>query len=517
MPLTGPALTTPAPIHAILRAGVAAAPDDEALVSLDARWTWREFDAVGERLARHYLGLGLRPGDRLASLMPNRDALLIHYVACMKAGLVAVPLNYRYTPTEIDHALGVSGAAALFAHAERGADIAASPLATALPLGTIAYGAAGRLSPSYEFLIAADPPDARLREPAPGEPAAIFFTSGSTGAAKGVTHSHGSLAAMFAMCAAAFELTPKDTMLPGSSLSHIGGFLFSFAALSVGARVLIAKSYDADGVLPLFRSERPTVLCMVPAALFTVVRDGHARREDFTSLRLCRCGSDKVPLQLEQEFAALTGHQIDEGYASTEAGLVTLNPPSGRIVMGSVGKVLPGLDVSIRDDAGDEVAPGADGNLWLRGPSLMSGYWGNEEATRAVLRDGWFDSGDRMSVDADGYFWFRGRKKQIIVHDGANIFPQEVEDALLAHAAVASAGVIGIHDQIHGENVRAYVGLKPGQTRPSAVDLILFARARIGYKAPEDIVFLDEMPLNPAGKVDRVRLKAMAAERHGPE
>ena len=162
-----------------------------------------------------------------------------------------------------------------------------------------------------------------------------------------------------------------------------------------------------------------------------------------------------------------------------------------------------------------EVPVGADGNLWIRSRSVMAGYWRDDAATHEVMRDGWLDTGDLMRADADGYLWFRGRKKQIIVHDGSNIFPQEVEDALLAHPAVVAAGVIGVRDLLHGENVRAYVTRKPG-TSVTAQGLIAFARERVGYKAPEEIEFLDQMPLNATGKTDRVRLKAIAAARHEP-
>ncbi|MCP4384401.1 MAG: long-chain fatty acid--CoA ligase, partial [Hyphomicrobiales bacterium] len=138
----------------------------------------------------------------------------------------------------------------------------------------------------------------------------------------------------------------------------------------------------------------------------------------------------------------------------------------------------------------------------------------NEQATNGALRDGWLDTGDRMTANDEGYLWFRGRKKQIIVHDGSNIYPQEVEDALLSHPAVKNAGVIGIHDLVHGENVRAYVTLKPDAAPTRVDDLIEHAHGIVGYKAPEDIVFLEDIPLNPTGKVDRVTLKALAEERH---
>jgi acyl-CoA synthetase (AMP-forming)/AMP-acid ligase II len=143
----------------------------------------------------------------------------------------------------------------------------------------------------------------------------------------------------------------------------------------------------------------------------------------------------------------------------------------------------------------------------------MIGYWNRPDATAETIVDGWLDTGDVVAADADGYLWFRGRKKQIIIHDGSNICPQEVEESLLEHPAVEAAGVIGIHDLVHGENVRAYVTLKPDVPRPTMTDLIKFSRQRVGYKAPSEIVVLDEMPLNATGKVDRVALKQLAEAR----
>ena len=154
------------------------------------------------------------------------------------------------------------------------------------------------------------------------------------------------------------------------------------------------------------------------------------------------------------------------------------------------------------------------GRLWLRSRATMIGYWNRPDATATVLVEGWLDTGDVMSRDKDGYLWFAGRKKQIIVHDGSNISPQDVEGALLEHPAVAAAGVVGIHNLAHGENVRAYITLHEGIEIPGAGELIAFARERIGYKAPEEVVFLDEMPLTPVGKTDRATLKKMADTQH---
>jgi len=319
---------------------------------------------------------------------------------------------------------------------------------------------------------------------------------------------------MTASAAAAFEITAADTVLPGSSCTHIGGFGFSLTALSVGGRAVIARTFDHAEIGPLLRQIRPTVLSMLPTALLHLIREEGTTADDFSSLRLCRSGGDKVPEELEKEFRALTGHLVSEGYGLTETGLAARNPPSGFDKIGSIGMVSPGFTVSIRGGDGAEQAVGEEGRVWLKTRSETVGYWNDPKATAEVERDGWFDTGDVMKIDADGYLWFCGRQKQIIVHDGSNISPQEVEDALLDHPAVESAGVVGVHDLLHGENVRAYVVLKPDVPRPTAAELIQFARGHVGYKAPEEIVFLDAMPVNATGKVDRTALKKLAAADH---
>ena len=519
MPIEGPPLRGPAaPLPLVVQAALERSPDAVALASEVRRITWRELDRLSSALAAGYGTLGLAPGDRVASLMPNRIDLVIHYIACARAGLVATPLNYRYTATEIDHALEVSGAAALLVHAERAADVAASRLAPDLPRGVISYQEQEPAISAHRFeaLAAEEPRPADLPTVDLAAPAAIFFTSGSTGPAKGVTHTFETLAWMCAATADAFGLTPDDVFVPGSSMSHVGSFLWTFATLSAGARVAVVRDLDAHGVLTMLRAERPTVLAMLPAALTALLRDHDVTPEDFASLRICRAGSDKVSVELESEFAHLVGFPIVEGYGMTEVGMATLNPPSGLVKPGSIGRPVGGFAIALRDEAGGEVPTGTTGRVWIKSPTCTVGYWGDPAASAEILEDGWLDSGDLASADEDGYLWFFGRKKQIIVHDGSNISPFEVEGALTEHPAVALAGVVGIHDLVHGENVRAYVTVEAGERRPTANELIAFARARVGYKAPEEVVFLDEMPLNPTGKIDRVGLKRIAEEHLHP-
>jgi acyl-coenzyme A synthetase/AMP-(fatty) acid ligase len=321
---------------------------------------------------------------------------------------------------------------------------------------------------------------------------------------------------MIASAVAAFELDASDVFLPGSSMSHIGSFLWALSMLSAGGRVVVARSTDSHELLPLLREHQPTVLAMIPAALSALVRDHDLQPGDFASLRICRAGADKVSTELLTEFAAVAGFPIVEGYGMTEVGLATLNPPSGIVKQGSIGLPVCGFSIAVRGEDGEPVEAGSVGRIWIRTRSRMTGYWEASEATEEVVRDGWLDSGDLARPDEDGYLWFFGRKKQVIVHDGSNVSPLEVEGALGEHPAVALSGVVGVHDTVHGENVRAYVTLREGAERPSSADLIVFCRERIGYKAPEEVVFLDEMPLNPTGKIDRVGLKKMAEDHLHP-
>jgi len=304
---------------------------------------------------------------------------------------------------------------------------------------------------------------------------------------------------------------PDDVMMPAGSASHVGGHHLSMMTFAAGGRVVMARSYDGDEILPLLREERPTKMWMLPSALYALTRDHNARRADFASVKACFSGGDKVSEALETDFTKLAGIPIDEDYGMTEMGIPTVTPPAG-LRIGSIGPIAPGYQASIRDSKGAEVPTGQDGRLWIGFPGNMVGYWNNPEATAETVVDGWLDTGDVMSADEDGYLWFHGRQKQIIIHDGSNICPQEVEAALLEHDAVASAGVVGVQDPRHGENARGYVTMDSGAPRPTMQDLIRFARDRVGYKAPEEIVFLGAMPLNATGKVDRVTLKKMASE-----
>jgi len=510
MLIQGSPLENPVNLLNILRAGLNSKPNDQALVSTRTSWTYRELERDTNHLAANLLGLGLRKGDRVATLLPNRNALIVFYIACLKAGLVVVPLNYRYMAPEIDHALRLTKASILLAHAERDTDLAQVNYINKLPFGIIGFETNDGRHLTFESLLEQEPEISDLPNPALSDPCFIFFTSGSTGKPKGVTHTHETMGWMIASAIEAYEITSEDIILPGSSISHIGGLGMALFGLATGAKVITAQTFDVDEIISLFIDDRPTLLWMLPAALITLVHEQRVPRDLFKSLRLCTSGGDKVPAELEHRFTELSGLMIDECWGMSEIGFSTVSPPSGLNKPGSVGKLNPGFSLSIRDEDGTELQSNEEGRLWIKSRTNMIGYWDNPQATAETIQDNWLDTGDVMSVDKDGYLWFCGRKKQIIIHDSSNICPQEVEEALLEHSAVTNAGVVGIHDLVHGENVRAYITLLEGVERPTMLELIQFAQERIGYKAPEQIVVLNSMPINPVGKVDRVNLKEMA-------
>ena len=507
MPISGPFLSRPAPLHELLTEPARTKPDEIAVISGEARWSWAQLERDVQRMAAHFVADGLRPGDRLATLVPNCGALLVVYLACLKAGGVVTPLNYRYRPAGLNTALELSGARMMFAHGDRADDLAATRAVRDLDLGVLSVGGEIAGARRYEDLQAQAPPNGLLPEINPDDTALLFFTSGSTGTPKGVMHSITSFGSIVSSFAQARELDARDVVFPGGSISHVGSLGAALAALSVQASVVLTQGFATETVARALRTAHPTLIVALPAALIALMHGGGLSRADFASVRTVISGGDAFPVELAQAFREFSGVQVTETYGLTEATGALLGPMDGSGKPGSVGHVCPGFTASIRDDQGQESAQGV---LWLSGAPVCQGYWNNPDETQACFVDGWFNTGDLMEVDADGFFWFHGRRKQIIVHDGSNIAPQEVEEAVMHHPAVSLAGAVGVENALHGENVWAFVTLDPEVPRPPVQEIIDTARGQIGYKAPEMVVVLEEMPLNVTGKVDRVALKRMA-------
>ena len=513
MQVSGRFLAEPFELDHPLRAGLSRDPSAVAVHDLNRSMSWVDLEESCNALARRYLNLGLRPGDRIASLMPNSLELLIHYLSGLRCGFVLTPLNDRYTVPEINHALEVSGARCLLHHCERQSDVDASNAPRACELGCIRAndaGFLGELSAELSENLGDLPPFQTEHDP--DQPCFLFFTSGSTGKPKGVTHTRKSLGWMFSSVAEVTGLKPGEQFLAGSSLSHIASSTFALSALCRGASVLVPNNLSCHCLETLLRQHHPQVVMALPVTLFSLVRDERLQRSDFSSVRLCISGGDKVNHQLHVEFEQATGQRIDECYGMNEIGFASLSPIEAENRIGSVGQMCPGFEGCIRSADGRELSSGEEGVLWVKSPTLTVGYWNNPAATAETIQEGWLNTGDAMRLDDDGYLWFCGRRKQIIVHDGSNICPQDVEEALMEHPAVDQAGVIGIEDDVHGQNVHAYVSFKTGCSVPTIPDLISFARDRVGYKAPEVLQVLPSLPLNSVGKINRVALHSLVSK-----
>jgi long-chain acyl-CoA synthetase len=476
-------------------------------------WTYSRLDAEAARLAGAWLARGLDRGDRVAMLLPNRPEALIVYLACFKAGLAAVPLDYRYQPPQINYVLRHSGSRMLISHAERLDDVAACEEARHLEVAVVGDDDARPGAPPLAH--GPTPPGGDLESAAfrPDDVAIIFYTSGTTGRPKGVTLTRASLIAGTTKFLARVSLAASDVALVSAPVNRPFALRTQVlpTLLAGGGVFLLERFTPADYLAALRQSPPKTFLALIPSALHQVLHHPDVRREDFASVRLCVSGGDRVPRDLHHAFQRLTGQELSEQCGMTETGMYAMTPPFGRKKPGSIGLPFYGVQVCLVDARGNDVRAGEVGEVIVHSPLMMDGYWNDSAQTRKALRDGWCRTGDLARFDEDGYLWFVGRRKNIIVHDGANVSPAEVEDALLAHPAVAQACVVGVTDPVHGQNVHAFVTLHPAANPPTAEELRRFAEKGLSRPmVPEQIHIVTELARTGAGKIDRDRLQWQA-------
>jgi long-chain acyl-CoA synthetase len=476
-------------------------------------WTYIRLEEEASHLARTWLARGLEPGDRVAMLLPNMPEALLVYIACFKAGLAAVPMDYRYQPPQINYVLRHSGSRILVSHADRLDDVAACDEARHLQLAAVGEDGARHGVPPLTYGSPPAGPDLASAEFRPDDVAIIFYTSGTTGRPKGVMLTRAGLTAGTKKFLARVPLGPSDIALVSSPLNRPFALRTQvLPTLHAGGGVFLLEKSSPENYLAALRQSPPkTFLALAPYALHQVVHHSGARRDDFAGVRLCISGGDRVPLELHHAFHRLTGLELSEQCGMTETGMYALTPPFGRKKPGSIGLPFYGAQVCILDAQGNDVPAGQVGEVIVHSPLMMDGYWNDSAQTRKVMRDGWCRTGDLARFDEDGYLWFMGRKKNIIVRDAWNISPLEVEDALLAHPAVAQACVVGVTDAVHGQSVHAFVTLQADANAPTAEELRQFAGQKLQPQSvPERIHIVAELPRTGAGKVDRDRLQWQA-------
>ena len=448
------------------------------------RWTYGRLFAGAQRRAAWLRDVhGVRPGDRVAWSAGNRPEFFELLFACARLGAILVPINWRLAPPEAAYVVEHCRPRLVVDEARFAGDYA---LAEQGPL-----------------------PEVAAHPTADDAPLLILYTSGTTGRPKGAVLTHGSVTWNSVNTQVACDLRADDATVTFTPLFHTGAInVLSLPLLHRGGKVVLLRGFDAGRILAATAAEGATILFGVPTT-FEMLRDDPAfAHADLDRVRFALCGGAPCPLGLIDDYAR-KGVVFRQGFGLTEVGpnCFSLPPEDARRKAGTVGFPVMHCQARIVDAQGRDVARGEVGELWLRGPHVCGGYWEDPAATAAALRDGWWATGDLFTVDDEGYYRVVGRKKEMFISGGENVYPAEVEQALLAHAGVKEAAVVGVPDPRWGEVGWAFVA--PASADAGAVRAALEGKlAR--YKLPKRVIAVDALPRNATGKVVRAQLAALA-------
>ena len=513
-------------IAQILRASVDRHPDRTALVFGYRRWTYAEWLDRIECMAHALRTLGVRPGDRVAMFLWASEFSVTSYFACQLLGAIAVPLNHRLTAKEAGFILDDSGARVLI-------------------YGKAMTDAARRIENTvrsvHAFICCANDPDqvphghhhfetlveeradtGYLNHFAKADHiSALVYTSGTTGRPKGVIHTHGNDVAIAMNCVMEYGLKARDTALHIAPLYHVGGMQAYFIPhLLVGGTNVVIGKYDVERTLEAIAAERVTTLFAVPTQIQDMLHNPGLPDIDLSSLRLITTGGAAITTAAMEQVIERLCPNIYNGYGMTEASLaLMLHPEDATTRLGSCGK--PTLITEarvIRFDEGKDVSPddrvprGEIGQLIVRGPQVMEGYWNRPFATSQKLKAGWVYTGDLFNQDADGYYFYQGRADDMIISGGENIYPREVEDVIAHCPGVREVAVIGVPDAKWGQIVTAcIVAHDPDLVPGDVTEFFAASGALASFKKPRNVHILEALPMNPSGKVLRGALLAMVA------
>ncbi|MGY2489728.1 AMP-binding protein [Cupriavidus sp. CP313] len=520
-------------IPALLARTVAASPGGPAVVFREhgVRWSWTEFSDQVDRLACGLLQRGIQPGDRVGIWAPNRPEWLVTQFATARTGAILVNINPAYRQAELEYALNKAGVRMLITAARfKSSDYLATLQALAPELAEAEPGAlrAARL-PRLQWVVRmgseATPGmlnyDALLAEPDTARLDAVTatlsahdainiqFTSGTTGNPKGATLTHHNVVNNGRFVAMAMRLGDSDVLCIPVPLYHCFGMVLSvLACVSVGAcMVFPGEAFDPLATMQAVSEERCTALHGVPTMFIAQLDHPEFSRFDFSTLRTGIMAGAPCPIEIMKRVVAdMHMSEVTIAYGMTETSPVSFqsatdDPLDKRVA--TVGRVQPHLECKVVDALGEVVPTGATGELCTRGYSVMQGYWEDDERTREAIRDGWMHTGDLATIDDAGYCNIVGRVKDMLIRGGENIYPREIEEFLFRHPKVQAVQVFGVPDQKYGEEVCAWIVLKPGQTATED-EIRTFCRDQIAhYKIPRYIRFVSEMPMTVTGKVQK--------------
>ena len=465
-------------------------------------WTNVEQQRAANRFAHALRGLGVGPGDRVVVLLPNCPEVLQAYAGILKTGAVIVPVVFLLGRDEVRHILADSEAKVV---------VTASAFVDKVEgfSGALVLVGDGAGGDGWDALIGGESDVFASVDRADDDLAVILYTAGTTGHPKGVALSHANLASNARAAASLYELDRTAWALMVLPLSHSYGLTVMNAGNILGTKGVLLRWFNPEGVLETIQRYRVESMSGVPTMFVYLLHHPDASRFDTSSMRLWGSGAAPLPLEIVEPFERTFGGRILEGYGLTEASpVVSAHRLSGVRKLGSVGQALPGVVVAILDDDDRPLPTGEVGEVCVRGPNVMRGYYRLPEETARTLRNGWLHTGDVGRLDPDGYLFIVERKKDLIIRGGFNVYPREVEEVLYAHPAVAEAAAVGISDPLMGEDVVAFVALKPGAL-VEAEALIGFCQERLArYKCPRQIRFVDALPKSPIGKILRKELRS---------
>jgi long-chain acyl-CoA synthetase len=513
-------------------------PNHTAVIFKGARLSYAELERLSDAFANALIAQGVKKGDRVALLLPNCPQSIITQLGVWKAGGIAAPINPLYTEDELERLIKECGAETVVVLTLFYKKVKSLQLSTSLRR-VIATNIKEFLPPFLSFLFALfkekkeghriklQPNDLwlsdLLREHGgkprpevvvrPRDPALLLFSGGTTGEPKGAVGSHQALMMSGMQLRAWFSTLAvewDDVVMLTIPLFHVYG---NAGALTLGllgheALVPIPNPRDIDDLVATIRKVRPAFLPGVPTLFIALLNhpDVQAGKVDFKSIKLCVSGASSLLSEVKNRFETLTGGRMVEGYALTESMMATvLTPLHGRYKPGSVGLPLPDVEVRIADaETGEGNLPAGEvGEILMRAPQLMQGYWQRPSETEKVIRNGWLYTGDLGYLDEDGYLFIEDRKKDVIKPSGFQVWPREVEEVIASHPAVNEVGVGGIYDAYQGEAVKAWVVLRPGQ-QATGEEIRAFCRKKLAaYKVPKEIELTDNLPKTLVGKVLR--------------
>jgi fatty-acyl-CoA synthase len=488
--------------------------DKEALVEGQRRLTYHELNRRVNRLARSLQALGLRHGDRCAILAYNGIEYVEVIFATAKLGLILVPLNWRLSPAELAFNLSDSATETLFFDSEFAEVVEQLKAQTSINRMIVLGNKATPKTETYEDLLARQSEDEPKADQPVGldTPHIIMYTAGTTGQPKGAILSQGASFWNALNLNLALDFTSGDRDLLVLPMFHIGGIgLFTLPMLYDGGTVVIQRTFNPAKTLALLQEERITLFFGVPAVFLALIQHPEFNADAFKTVRLVMSGGAPLPISLVKQYHQ-AGIVLQQGFGMSEAGpsIATLDKSLALEKAGSIGRALMHLEARVVDDDMHDVSTGGVGELVIRGPNLLQGYWNRPEATKEVFTGGWFHTGDLARMDEDGELYIVERKKDMFISGGENVYPAEVENAIYELPQISEAAVIGVEDDNWGEVGRAVVALKEGHSLTAEV-IIDHLKGRLAkYKIPKSVVFVEQLPRNAAGKV----LKTILREEH---